>query len=117
MANQKAPVQTSGETNEVIHGTKTGVVRSAKRDKSRTVVVSYKAPHAKYGKFVSQRTVLQVHDPENLSGEGDKVEVVQCRPVSKTKRWRLVRVVEKSRAVDTSVFKQDTKKQKTEETK
>ncbi len=115
MANQTTQAPQAASNGEAIHGTKTGIVRSAKRDKSRTVVVSYKAAHGKYGKFVSRRTILQVHDPENLSGEGDKVEVVQCRPISKTKRWKLVRVVEKSRAVDTSLFKQDAKKQKKEE--
>lgn len=80
-----------------LKGTRIGVVESDARDKTRRVVISYMAKHSKYGKFVSKRTVLQVHDEANESGSGDKVEVAQCRPVSKTKRWRLVRVVEKAR--------------------
>jgi small subunit ribosomal protein S17 len=85
---------------EVIHGTKIGVVESDKRDKTRTVVVRYKAPHPKYGKFVARKTVLQVHDPANESRLGDTVEVQQCRPISKSKRWKLVRVVERSKRVE-----------------
>jgi small subunit ribosomal protein S17 len=80
--------------------TKIGTVESDKRSKTRTVVVSYKAPHPKYGKFVSRRTVLQVHDEGNDSRLGDTVEVTQCRPISRTKRWKLVRVVERSQRVE-----------------
>ena len=80
--------------------TKIGTVESDKRSKTRTVVVAYKSKHPKYGKYVSRRTVLQVHDPENLSHLGDKVEVTQCRPISRTKRWVLVRIVEKSQRVE-----------------
>ena len=76
-------------------GTKVGVVASDKRDKSRKVVIAYRAPHPKYRKYVSRRTVLQVHDEHNESREGDVVEVAECRPISKTKSWRLVRIVEK----------------------
>ncbi|MEO1583619.1 MAG: 30S ribosomal protein S17 [Planctomycetota bacterium] len=72
-----------------------GVVESDKADKTRKVVVSYMAKHPKYGKFVKRRTVLQVHDEGNESGLGDRVEVRECRPVSKTKSWELVRIVEK----------------------
>lgn len=76
--------------------TKIGIVESDKRSKSRTVVVRFKTMHAKYGKYVSRKTVLQVHDENNESKLGDRVEVKQCRPVSRTKRWTLVRVVERS---------------------
>lgn len=76
-------------------GAKVGVVESDARAKTRRVVVSFMAPHSKYGKYVRRRTILQVHDERNESRTGDVVEVVQCRPMSKTKRWRLVRVVEK----------------------
>ncbi len=78
-----------------VKGSKTGVVESDARDKTRRVVVSFLAPHPKYGKFVRRRTILQVHDASNESRTGDVVEVIQCRPISKTKRWRLVRVVER----------------------
>lgn len=76
--------------------TKIGVVESDKRSKSRTVVVRFKSMHPKYGKYVSRRTVLQVHDEQNDSKLGDTVEVKQCRPMSKTKTWTLVRVLERS---------------------
>jgi small subunit ribosomal protein S17 len=80
--------------------TRVGVVESDKRNKSRTVVVAYKSMHPKYGKFVSRRTVLQVHDEGNESRLGDTVEVKPCRPMSKTKKWTLVRVVERGNRVE-----------------
>ncbi|MDX2116407.1 MAG: 30S ribosomal protein S17 [Planctomycetota bacterium] len=86
----------SGETSA---GVQTGVVESDKRDKTRRVVVKFRAPHAKYGKYVEKKSVLQVHDENNESRTGDRVEVAPCRPMSKTKTWRLVRVVEKAPAL------------------
>lgn len=74
--------------------TRTGVVTSDARDKSRTVEFEFLTKHPKYGKFLRNRTVLQVHDPANESRKGDLVEVRPCRPVSKTKSWALVRIVE-----------------------
>src|SRR5262245_47605100 len=76
-------------------GTKIGVVDTDKRDKTRKVVVAYLAKHPKYGKYTRQRTVLHVHDEQNESRSGDVVEVAPCRPISKTKSWKLVRIVEK----------------------
>lgn len=70
-----------------------GTVESDKRNKSRRVVVNFMTKHPKYGKFVRGRTVLQVHDENNVSKKGDLVEVRECRPISKTKSWELVRVV------------------------
>lgn len=81
-------------------GTKIGTVESDGRDKTRKVVVRFVAKHPKYGKFIKRRTVLHVHDEANESRTGDVVEVAQCRPVSKTKCWRLVRVVERRSAQD-----------------
>jgi small subunit ribosomal protein S17 len=66
-------------------------VRQA-RDKSRKVVIAYRAKHPKYGKYVSRRTVLHVHDEQNESKLGDKVEVAECRPMSKTKSGSSCRV-------------------------
>lgn len=77
------------------NGARVGVVESDARDKTRKVVINYLAKHPKYGKYVRRRTVLHVHDEGNESHRGDRVEVAPCRPISKTKRWRLVRVVEK----------------------
>jgi small subunit ribosomal protein S17 len=78
-----------------VKGTQIGVVESDVRSKSRTVVVGYFSKHPKYGKYIRQKTVLQVHDENNESRKGDRVEVMQCRPMSKTKTWKLLRVVER----------------------
>jgi small subunit ribosomal protein S17 len=72
-----------------------GVVESDKRDKTRKVVVSFATRHPKYGKYIQRRTVIQAHDEANEAREGDTVEVVPCRPLSKTKTWRISRIVEK----------------------
>jgi len=79
-----------------LKGTKVGVVETDGRDKTRKVVIDFMAKHPKYGKYVRGRTVLHVHDENNESRKGDKVEIAQCRPISKTKSWRLVRVVERA---------------------
>lgn len=78
---------------------RTGVVKSDKRHKTRSVVISWKTPHPKYGKYVSKRSVIQVHDEHDESHEGDLVEIAECRPISKTKSWRLVRVIRKKTQV------------------
>lgn len=83
---------TQANTTE-LKGIRVGVVETDARDKSRRVVIAYRAPHPKYGKYVSRRTRLHVHDENNESKVGDKVEIVQCRPISKTKTWKLLRVV------------------------
>lgn len=77
-----------------VTGTRVGVVDSDARDKTRRVVIQYRSPHPKYGKYVSKRSVLHVHDENNESHVGDVVEVAPCRPISKTKSWRLLRIVE-----------------------
>lgn len=79
-------------------GTKIGVVVSDKRDKTCTVAVDYQQRHSKYGKYLHRQAKFQVHDPENQGHNGDRVEIAGCRPISKTKSWRLVRVVEKAPA-------------------
>ncbi len=87
-----SPLTESGQPK----GARVGVVESDSRDKTRTVVVRYVAKHPKYGKYVQRRTVLHVHDETNDSHKGDTVEVAPCRPVSKSKSWRLVRVMTRS---------------------
>ncbi len=72
---------------------KIGIVESDKRDKSRKVVVPNLTTHPKYGKIIRKRSVLHIHDENNESRRGDMVEIVPCVPVSKTKRWRLLRIV------------------------
>ncbi len=76
--------------------TKVGTVESDKRDKTRKVVVQFAQKHPKYGKYIKKQTVLHVHDEGNVSRAGDQVEIIPCPPVSKTKRWKLVRVVVKN---------------------
>src|ERR1051325_11406851 len=79
-----------------LKGTKVGYVASDKRDKTRKVIVEYLAKMRKYGKYVRRRTAFQVHDPANDAKLGDTVEIAPCRPISKTKSWRLVRVIERA---------------------
>lgn len=74
-----------------------GVVTSDKMAKTRVVRISRKVRHPLYGKFVRKKTLCYVHDEGNESHEGDRVEIVECRPRSAKKRWELVRVVESSR--------------------
>lgn len=76
--------------------TRVGVVESDVRQKTRTVVVAFQTRHAKYGKYLRRQTVLQVHDEAGESKRGDTVEIAETRPISKSKRWRLVRVVKKA---------------------
>jgi len=75
--------------------TLTGVVVSNSGDKSIKVAMDFKVKHPKYGKYIKRRTKLGVHDQHNEAAIGDIVEVAECRPYSKTKSWRLVRIVEK----------------------
>ncbi len=70
-----------------------GVVESDARDKTCKVAIHYSTRHPKYGKYIRRRTLLQVHDENNASKVGDRVEVAECRPVSKTKSWVLLRVL------------------------
>ena len=72
-----------------------GVVASDKMNKTRRVEVELLVPHPKYGKFVRSRTVCYMHDEENATHVGDLVEMMETRPLSKQKRWRLVRIVRK----------------------
>jgi small subunit ribosomal protein S17 len=77
-------------------GTLIGLVVSDKRDKTRTVAVDFQQRHPKYGKYLHRSTKYQVHDPANAAHQGDRVEIANCRPISKTKSWRLVRIVQKA---------------------
>lgn len=81
-----------------------GVVTSDKVNKTRKVVFEYLARHAKYNKYVKRQTVLHVHDEKNESRVGDQVEVMSCRPISKMKTYRLVRIVTKGTQIDTSIL-------------
>ncbi|MHC4569136.1 MAG: 30S ribosomal protein S17 [Planctomycetota bacterium] len=75
--------------------TLTAAVVSKSGDKSVTVVIDYKVKHPKYGKYMRRRTKLAVHDEQNQSSVGDVIEIAQCRPLSKRKSWRLLKIVQK----------------------
>ena len=72
------------------------VVVSKSGNKSVKVALDYKVKHPKYGKYIKRRTNISVHDEHNLSGVGDVIEIAACRPHSKSKSWRLVKVVKKA---------------------
>lgn len=74
----------------------TGRVTSDKMDKTITVVVERKVKHPLYGKYQSRRSKLHAHDENNECKIGDLVQVVECRPISRSKSWRLVKVIESS---------------------
>ncbi len=76
--------------------TLTAVVVSNSGDKSVKVVIDFKVKHPKYGKYIKRRTKIGVHDEHNQSGVGDVVEIAECRPHSKTKSWRLVKIVQRA---------------------
>ncbi|HEX5152143.1 MAG TPA: 30S ribosomal protein S17 [Parafilimonas sp.] len=77
--------------------TRTGVVRSNKMDKTITVTVERRVKHPIYGKFVKKTTSFHAHDEKNECTVGDIVKIMETRPLSKTKRWRLVEIVEKAK--------------------
>lgn len=74
----------------------TGRVVSDKMDKSATVMVERKVRHPLYGKYIRRSTKLHIHDEKNECHEGDMVTIQECRPMSKTKSWTLVKVVERA---------------------
>jgi len=79
-----------------IQRTLTGKVVSNKMDKSITVLIERKVKHPVYGKYITRSTKLHAHDEQNVCQEGDVVTISECRPLSKTKNWTLVEVVEKA---------------------
>lgn len=91
-----AQSETTTPARKRLVGTKIGRVTSAKRDKTRKVEVSFLQKVPKYGKFVRRRSVFHVHDETNDARLGDTVEIAPCRPISKTKSWRLLRVIERA---------------------
>ena len=76
---------------------RTGVVVSRMGDKSVTVKINYRKHHPKYGKMMTISKKLHVHDEKNECGIGDTVRVMETRPLSKTKRWRMVEIVERAK--------------------
>ncbi len=76
--------------------TQTGSVISDRMDKTVTVLIERKVKHPLYGKFVKKSTKLHVHDENNECSIGDVVRITECRPLSRTKSWKLVEIVEKA---------------------
>ena len=77
--------------------TRIGVVTSDKMDKTIVVTIKTKKKHPLYGKTVNKSSKLKAHDENNECGVGDKVKVMETRPLSKDKRWRLVEIIEKAK--------------------
>ena len=77
--------------------TRVGVVVSDKMDKTITVAVKYRVRHSKYGKIMNRTIKMKAHDEKNECGIGDTVRVMETRPLSHDKRWRLVEIVEKAK--------------------
>ncbi|MDH6358196.1 30S ribosomal protein S17 [Parabacteroides sp. PF5-9] len=74
-----------------------GVVTSNKMDKSITVAIKWKEKHPMYGKFVNKTKKYHAHDEKNECNIGDTVKIMETRPLSKTKRWRLVQIIERAK--------------------
>lgn len=85
MTDQQKPIRTL-----------TGRVVSDKMNKTITVLVERKVPHPMYGKYVRRSTKIHAHDESNECKAGDLVTITQCRPLAKTKAWRLVEIVERA---------------------
>ena len=77
--------------------TRVGVVVSDKMDKTITVAVKYRVRHPLYGKIINRTAKLKAHDENNECGIGDTVRVMETRPLSRDKRWRLVEIIEKAK--------------------
>ncbi len=86
------PVKVEGRRKE-----RRGIVVSAAMDKTITIRIDSAKPHPKYHKIVRRSTRLHVHDERNEAGVGDVVRIVETRPLSKLKRWRMVEIVEKAK--------------------
>lgn len=76
---------------------------SDKAAKTRRVEIERLVRHPRYSKIIRKKTVCHVHDEDNVSKMGDKVEIEECRPLSKMKRWTLIRIVEKNKLVESVV--------------
>ena len=84
-------------TTETVKRTKTGRVTSSKADKTVTVMLERQVKHPLYGKYIKRSTKVHAPDEENSCGEGDLVTISECRPLSKTKSWRVVEILERAK--------------------
>ncbi len=94
-----------------------GVVTGDKAAKTRRVEIPRLVKHPRYGKYLRRKTVCYVHDEDNQSQSGDVVEIIESRPISRMKRWALVRVVEKGKMIDLAAMRAQAraKKKQTEQ--
>ena len=83
------------ETTRKLRKERIGVVVSNKMDKTIVIAVERKVKHAKYGKFIKRRKKLTAHDEENTCNIGDTVKIMETRPLSKSKCWRLIEIIER----------------------
>ncbi len=82
-----------------------GIVTKAGKPQFRRVEVIRMMPHGRYGKYIRHRTICYAHDENDETGVGDRVEIAESRPLSRLKRWRVVRVLEKARVIDRRITK------------
>ena len=85
------------ETTRALRKTRVGKVISDKMDKTVVVAITDNVKHPTYGKIIKRTVKLHAHDEENVCGIGDTVKIMETRPLSKTKRWRLVEIIEKAK--------------------
>ena len=97
MADSTAPAADAAAEARNARKQRVGLVVSSKMDKTITIAIERQVKHPIYGKYVKQTTKLKAHDETNDAGEGDTVRIQETRPLSKTKRWRLVEIVERAR--------------------
>ena len=83
-------------TTQEIKRTQTGRIVSSKMDKSVTVLLERQIKHPLYGKYIKRSTKVRAHDEENSCNEGDKVIIAECRPLSKSKSWRVIEILERA---------------------
>ena len=79
-----------------IKRTQTGRIVSNKMDKSVTVLLERQIKHPLYGKYIKRSTKVRAHDEDNSCNEGDKVMIAECRPLSKSKSWRVIEILERA---------------------
>ncbi len=84
-----------------------GFVSSRTGDKSIKVTVPFKAPHPRYQKVINRKTVVHVHDEKNETHVGDKVEIMETRPISRMKRWRVIQILERAVVAGAAVTEAD----------
>ena len=84
-------------TMEAVKRTKVGRVVSDKADKTVTVMLERLVKHPLYGKYIKRSTKVHAHDEDNSCGQGDLVKISECRPLSKTKSWRVVEIMERAK--------------------